>query len=125
MRVGTRFIASREADAHPAWQAAIVEAEADESVVSMAFNAGMPVPGPHRVLSRSIAAAEALTDDEAGVVRIAGVELPAARFGAMPPTAESTGTVDAMPFYAGQSAGAVRAIQPAGEIVEDLASGVR
>jgi nitronate monooxygenase len=125
VRVGTRFIASREADAHPAWQAAIVEAEADESVVSMAFNVGMPVPGPHRVLSRSIAAAEALTDEEAGVVRIAGVELPAARFGAMPPTAESTGTVDAMPFYAGQSAGAVRAIQPAGEIVEDLASGVR
>ena len=28
-------------------------------------------------------------------------------------------------FYAGQSAGAVHAIQPAAEIVEDLASGVR
>ena len=124
VRVGTRFVASRESDAHPAWQQAIIDAEADESVVSMAFNAGMPVPGPHRVLSRSIAAAEALAGEEAGVVRIASVELPAPRFGAMPPTARSTGAVDAMPHYAGQSAGAVRAIQPAAEIVEDLASGV-
>jgi len=82
------------------------------------------VPGPHRVLRRSIAAAEALTGEEAGVVRIAGVELPAARFGAMPPTARSTGAIDAMPHYAGQSAGAVRAIEPAADIVEDLASGV-
>jgi hypothetical protein len=29
-----------------------------------------------------------------------------------------------MPFYAGQSAGAVRTIQPAAEIVADLAAGV-
>ena len=43
----------------------------------------------------------------------------------MAPTRESTGAIEAMPFYAGQSAGAVHAIQPAAEIVEDLASGVR
>jgi hypothetical protein len=30
-----------------------------------------------------------------------------------------------MPFYAGQSAGAVGAIEPAAEIVRDLASGLR
>ena len=125
VRVGTRFIAAEEADAHPVWQQAVVEADTEESVVSTAFNAGMPVPGPHRVLRRSIAAAEALTGDEAGVVRIAGIELPALRFGATAPTRASTGAVDAMPFYAGQSVGAVRAVQPAVEIVRDLASGVR
>jgi nitronate monooxygenase len=124
VRVGTRFIAAGEADAHPAWQRAVVEAEAGESVVSMAFNAGMPVPGPHRVLRRSIEAAEALTGEQAGIVRLAGADLPNPRFGTMPPTRESTGTVEAMPFYAGESAGAVRAIQPAAEIMADLASGV-
>ena len=125
VRVGTRFIAATESDAHPAWQRAIVEAGADESVMSMAFNAGMPVPGPHRVLRRSIEAAEALARDDAGVVRMGGMELPVARFAPMPPTRESTGAIEAMPFYAGQSAGAVTAIRPAAEIVRELAAGVR
>lgn len=122
-RVGTRFIAAAESDAHPAWVQAIIEANADEAVVSTAFNAGMPEPGPHRVLRRSIEAAEALTDTHAGVVRVAGLELPVPRFSPQPPTRESTGTIAAMPFYAGQSVGAVRAVQPAAQIVAELAAG--
>jgi nitronate monooxygenase len=93
-------------------------------VVSMAFNAGLPEPGPHRVLRSSLAAAEALTDEQVGVLRLGGAEIPVPRFGAQPPTAQSTGHIEAMPFYAGQSAGAVRAIQPAADIVADLARGV-
>jgi NAD(P)H-dependent flavin oxidoreductase YrpB (nitropropane dioxygenase family) len=124
VRVGTRFIAARESEAHPDWQRALVDADADESVVSMAFNAGMPQPGPHRVLRRSVDAAAALAQEEAGVVVLAGVEIPVARFGAMPPTRETTGHAEAMAFYAGQSAGAVRAVQPAAEIMAELASGV-
>jgi hypothetical protein len=92
--------------------------------VSTLFNAGLPEPGPHRVLRGSIEAAEALTDTQAGVIRVAGLELPVPRFSAQPPTRESTGTIAAMPFYAGQSAGAVRAVQPAAEIVAELATGV-
>jgi nitronate monooxygenase len=76
------------------------------------------------VLQRSIAAAEALPDGEAGVVRLAGAELRVPRFGAQPPTRDSTGAVEAMPFYAGQSAGAVRHIQPAADIVAELAAGL-
>ena len=125
VRVGTRFIAAEESDAHPEWKRAIVAARAEDAVVSVAFNAGMPVPGPHRVLRRSIAAAEALADEQAGVVRLAGAEIPVARFAPTPPTAASTGAIEAMPFYAGQSAGAVTAIQPAADIVADLAAGLR
>lgn len=124
VRVGTALVATTESDAHPAWQRAIVDARAEESVVSMAFNAGMPVPGPHRVLRRSIEAAEALAGEDAGVVRMGGVEIPVARFAPLPPTRESTGAIEAMPFYAGQSAGAVTAIRPAAEIVRELAAGV-
>jgi nitronate monooxygenase len=62
--------------------------------------------------------------DEAGVLRVLGAEIPVARFGPQAPTRDSTGTIDAMPFYAGQSAGAVRAIQPAAKIVADLARGL-
>jgi nitronate monooxygenase len=124
VRVGTRFIAASESDAHPAWVQAVVDAAAEDAVVSTAFNVGLPEPGPHRVLRSSIEAAEALADDQAGVLRLAGAEIPVARFGAQPPTRESTGAVEAMPFYAGQSAGAVRTIQPAAEIMAELAAGV-
>jgi nitronate monooxygenase len=124
VRVGTRFIAAGEADAHPAWVQAVLDAGPADAVVSDAFNVGLPEPGPHRVLRGSIAAAEALADDEVGVVRLLGAEVPVGRFAAQPPTRESTGTIEAMPFYAGQSAGAVRAIQPAAEIVAELARGV-
>jgi nitronate monooxygenase len=125
VRVGTRFIVADESDAHPRWKRAIVEARAEDAVVSTAFNAGMPAPGPHRVLRGSIDAAEALDGDHAGVVRIGGAEIPVARFGPTPPTRESTGAIEAMPFYAGQSAGAVTAIQPAADIIAELSAGLR
>lgn len=124
VRIGTRFIAAAESDAHPAWVRAVIDATAEDSVVSSVFNAGLPTPGPHRVLRRSIAAAEALPDQQVGVVRLAGAEIPVARFGAVPPTRESTGAIEAMPFYAGESAGAVTRIQPAAEIVDELAAGL-
>jgi NAD(P)H-dependent flavin oxidoreductase YrpB (nitropropane dioxygenase family) len=79
--VGTRFIAATESEAHPAWVRAVLDASAEEAVVSEAFNVGLPEPGPHRVLRSSIEAAEALTTDEAGVVRLAGAEIPVPRFG--------------------------------------------
>jgi enoyl-[acyl-carrier protein] reductase II len=39
-RVGTRFIAAAESDAHPAWVDAVIAARAEEAVVSTMFNAG-------------------------------------------------------------------------------------
>ena len=102
VRVGTRFIASAESNAHPAWIRAVLEAQPEDAVVSTAYNVGLPVPGPHRVLRSSIAAAEALAEGaEVGVVRMFGAEIPVQRFSPSPPTAESTGTIEAMPFYAG------------------------
>jgi nitronate monooxygenase len=124
VRVGTRFIAAEESEAHPKWKQAVIAARASDSIVSMAFNVGMPEPGPHRVLRSSVEAAEALEDEQVGVVRIAGADVEVPRFAALPPTHEATGNVEAMPFYAGQSAGAVSAIQPAADIMAELARGV-
>jgi NAD(P)H-dependent flavin oxidoreductase YrpB (nitropropane dioxygenase family) len=124
VRVGTRFIAAAESDAHPAWVDAVIAARAEDAIVSTRFNVGLPVPGPHRVLRGSIEAAEALTDEQAGIIRLAGAEIPVARFSAQPPTRDSTGAITAMPFYAGQSAGAVRGIQPAADIVAELTAGI-
>jgi NAD(P)H-dependent flavin oxidoreductase YrpB (nitropropane dioxygenase family) len=124
VRVGTRFIAAAESDAHPKWIEAILHATANDAVVSVAFNADMPQPGPHRVLRSSIEAAEALAADDVGIVRLFGAEIPVTRFAPMPPSRESTGAIEAMPFYAGQSAGAVDAVRPAAEIMAELRSGL-
>ena len=123
-RVGTRFIAATESEAHPEWVQAVLEARAADAVVSHAFNVGMPEPGPHRVLRSSVEAAEALDADHAGVLRMFGAEIPVRRFGPQPPSREATGTIAAMPFYAGQSAGAVDAVRPAAAIVAELVAGV-
>jgi NAD(P)H-dependent flavin oxidoreductase YrpB (nitropropane dioxygenase family) len=116
VRIGTRFIAAAESEAHPAWIAAVIEATADDSVVTHAFNVGMPVPGPHRVLRSSLEAATAAGGDIAGT--IGDVALPL--FAPTPPSRDATGNVKAMPFYAGRSAGAVTKVKPAAAIIAEL-----
>jgi nitronate monooxygenase len=125
VRVGTRFIAAAESDAHPRWVAAVLDAAATDAVVSDAFNTGLVPPGPHRVLRSAIAAAEALPPEErAATLHLAGAEIPVPRFGPQPPTRDTTGEIAAMALYAGQSAGAVSDVRPAAEIVAELADGV-
>ena len=124
VRVGTRFIAAAESDAHPDWVAAVLAAAPEDAVVSDAYNVGLTPPGPHRVLRSALEAAAALPDGEAGVLRLAGAEIPVPRYGPQPPTRESTGATRAMAHYAGQSTGAVREIRPAAEIVAELAGGI-
>jgi len=55
---------------------------------------------------------------------MAGAEIPVPRFGPQPPTRDSTGEIAAMALYAGQSAGAVRDVRTAAEIVAELATGL-
>ena len=124
VRVGTRFIAATESDAHPDWVAALLDATATDAVVSEAFNTGLVPPGPHRVLRRALEAAEALPEGQAATLRMAGAEIPVPRFGPQPPTRDSTGATGAMALYAGQSAGAVREVTPAAEILAELATGL-
>jgi nitronate monooxygenase len=43
--------------------------------------------------------------------------MTASGFGFVPPAADAAGDIEAMPMYAGESAGLVDAIEPAAEIV--------
>ena len=49
--------------------------------------------------------------------------MPLLRFAVPTPTTAMTGHIEAMPLYAGESVGSVRAVQPAAEIVRELAEG--
>jgi nitronate monooxygenase len=119
VRLGTRFVAAREANAHPAYVQALIAAGAEDTVVTEAFSVMWP-HAPHRVLRSSVAAAEAFEGDIVGEVTIGDKKMFIPRFAVPTPTKETTGAIEAMPLYAGESVGAVKRVQPAAAIVNEL-----
>jgi NAD(P)H-dependent flavin oxidoreductase YrpB (nitropropane dioxygenase family) len=121
-RLGTRFLASTESDAHPDYVQAMLDASAGDTAVTTAFDVLWP-NAPHRVLRSCIAAAGDLeTDVVAEIPGQAGpTQLP--RFTPLPPTRATTGHTEAMALYAGESVGLVHEVKPAGDIVRELVNG--
>jgi NAD(P)H-dependent flavin oxidoreductase YrpB (nitropropane dioxygenase family) len=115
VRIGTRFLAASEADVHPQYLAALIDAAGTETCVTTAFEVGWP-DAPHRVLCSAIGEAERLAAADAGVHE--GEPLP--RFSSMPPRRATTGQISAMALYAGTSVGTVTREQPAADIVAEL-----
>jgi nitronate monooxygenase len=105
VRVGTRFIAATESNAHPAYVEALICSSADDTVITTAFGEGWP-DAPHRVLKSALAAGEAL-----GKAQNWAPDWPSSDF---------VGRVEAKALYAGQSVGAVRVRQSASTIVAEL-----
>jgi NAD(P)H-dependent flavin oxidoreductase YrpB (nitropropane dioxygenase family) len=123
VRVGTPFLAAREADAHPDWVRAVIAAKAADTVLTTGFGNGWP-DAPHRVLRASLEHARALTDEFVGEVALAGARIPVPRLSPMPPTREASGHVAAMCQYAGTSVDHVTRVCSAAEIVSELMAGV-
>jgi NAD(P)H-dependent flavin oxidoreductase YrpB (nitropropane dioxygenase family) len=122
VRVGTRFVAASESPAHPRYVAALIGAEAEDTLLSETFSVGWP-DAPHRVL-RS-AAEKALAYDQPVVGESAppwdpSTRAPIARLSSHTPTTLTSGIVEAMSLWAGESVGAVRQVQDAGAIVQEL-----
>ena len=118
-RMGTRFIVTPESGAHPTYKDAIVRADGDGTVLTDAFRTGWPDSVADSRVLRSAFERNASLPDGATVatVRIGPTTLDVPRFGFVPPAADAEGDIEAMPMYAGESAGLVDAIEPAAEIV--------
>lgn len=122
-RVGTRFVATAEADTHPSYVDALVAAEPEDTVLTTTFSVMWP-DAPHRVLRSCVEAAEALDDDVVGETELpGGSRMPIARLSPPCPARGTTGRTDAMALYAGQSVGAVHRVQGAADVVRELAEG--
>jgi nitronate monooxygenase len=115
VRVGTRFVAAEESNAHPQYIARLIAATAQDTVITEAFGANWP-NAPHRVLRTAVTAAQRLGD---GAIALAGSQ-EISRFHSMPPTRQVRGEIAAMALYAGHSVDAVTAVQPAHHIVAEL-----
>lgn len=123
-RMGTRFVATEESGAHPVYKQAVVDAAATETELVTDFSVFWPDgPQPHRVLRRALEAARALEGDVVGEMMLFGERQPVPKFAVAPPTADTTGTIEAFAMYAGTSVGAIDRIEPAAEVVERLAAG--
>jgi nitronate monooxygenase len=117
VRMGTRFVAAQESNAHPDYVRALISAQAEDSVRTTRFEVECALcPSTHGVLRSALEAA----DDFQGsfVAEFSGE--PIARFRGIPPFKGFTGNIGAMACYAGQSVGDVRGVQPAAEIVAEL-----
>ena len=124
--LGTRFVATSKADAHPVWQSAIIEASADDAVFTGVFDIGWE-DAPHRVIRNStLASWEAAGEPDSGerpgegdvVAETDGRELP--RYGDDVPLCRTTGNVEALALYAGTSAGAIVSVDDTSELTERL-----
>jgi len=121
-RIGTRFAATWESGAHPAYKQALVDAAATDTVVTETYSVWWP-GAPHRVLRSAVEAAVALNDEYVGEVSGDGEPFAIPRFAVRPPNGPTRGRIEAMALYAGQSVGAVHAIVPAAAVVRELAGG--
>jgi enoyl-[acyl-carrier protein] reductase II len=125
---GTRFLASVEADAHPGYKARVLGAGVGDTVVTTLF--GPEWPGePLRAL-RNAATDEWFGHEAEALAACAGQmaatlttpagPVPLPRFSAYLPTTAVDGDLDQLCLTAGESAGNIGALLPAGQIVEEM-----
>jgi nitronate monooxygenase len=124
VRVGTRLLATEESGAHPSYVAALLEAGAEDAVLTDAFSVMWPPgPEPHRTLRSALEAAQAFDGEVVGETRMGASTLPVPRFGVPCPNQATTGEIAAMVHYAGQGVGATAEVLPAAQVVTELADG--
>jgi len=126
VRVGTRFVAARESNAHALYRDALVRAGVDNTILTTAYGQDTGWPdAPHRVLRAGFDTASSL---EPGPVAeldrgdLSGL-VPIERFATLPPTSDCHGSISAMAHYAGLSVADVTKVMSAAEIIGELADG--
>jgi NAD(P)H-dependent flavin oxidoreductase YrpB (nitropropane dioxygenase family) len=123
VRVGTRFVASEEAGTHPAYVEKLIAAEAKDTILTEAFSANWP-NAPHRVLRSCVEAVDRFQGDVVGETAqpwAPNLRVPVHSRDSFVADKTTTGEFAAMPLWAGESVGGVKGLQPAGEIVRELA----
>ncbi|MDP3746685.1 MAG: nitronate monooxygenase [Phenylobacterium sp.] len=125
--IGTRFLASAEANIHPTYRARLLAAGETDTAHTGLFDLGWP-GAPHRVLRNPTLDAWAAAGRPAsgrrpgeGEVVAQGALGPIVRYASATPTAEVTGAVEVMSLWAGQGVGQIHEVRLAGEIVRDVA----
>jgi NAD(P)H-dependent flavin oxidoreductase YrpB (nitropropane dioxygenase family) len=131
--IGTRFLASEEAAIHPRYRELVLQANENDTVyLDNLFDVRWP-NAPHRTLRNQTvrsweAAGRPPSGDRPGEGDVIGNSRsigPIVRYQSYTPGADAEGEIDAMSLWAGQSVGLVTKLQPAGDIVREIAEQAR
>ena len=127
--LGTRFLATPEANAHPIYKQKVLDSTEEDTVRTTIFGYGWP-NAPHRTLrtpfveqwlgNEARGSEQRRDEPEIGETAFGGQRMPMRRFMGFPPGADTTGEIESMALLAGQSAGLVNEMKPAGEVVREL-----
>jgi NAD(P)H-dependent flavin oxidoreductase YrpB (nitropropane dioxygenase family) len=130
--IGSRLVASIEADAHADYKAAIVASNGADTLRTALFGQDMPHFNPMRVIANAVVRewhgreAEMPRQDEnlpfIATVQLGPTAIPARRFSSFVPTRDTVGDIDQMALLAGKGIGAIHSILPVAEIIEIMAA---
>lgn len=124
--MGTRFVATRESDAHEQYKMRLVEAGEKSTVYTICFNRGWNAM--HRVLRNNTfnvweahgCPLEGSKPGENDVVATHPAHGPIMRYSPASPFPEMTGNIDDMAMYAGEGVSRVKEILSASELIERI-----
>ena len=128
--MGTRFLATPEADIHPGYAVRLIAARSADTVHTTLFDGGWP-DAAHRVLENStyqgwVRAGRPPSGQRPGegeiVAELDGLPIP--RYSADEPRRATAGDIEAMCLYAGMGVGRIEAVKPAAEVVARIAQGL-
>ncbi len=125
---GTRFLASKEADAHDGYKQRVLKAKAGGTVITTVF--GPEWPGqPLRTLINEAVRISASREDEAlaepqrqtiGTTVLAGQSMPVPRYSAILPTRAFDADLEWACLTAGETAANIHSIESAADIIKNM-----
>ena len=126
--IGTRFIATREAEAHDEYKTAVSRAKASETVLSICFQDGWPIATGRTLRNRTIEMWEAAGCPPPGKRPGEGDLLTTnvvngsnkRRYSVGGPSPNDRGKISELPLWAGQGVDAIRDIPSAADLVPRL-----
>lgn len=133
--LGTRFVASTEADAFRDYKQRIVDAAASDTVMTQLFDIGWPNAN-HRVIrnatydrweaaGRPASGARPGEQQEVGELKLGEHRVLLQRYTVIPPLSGFDGDLEAMALYAGESVERIKDVAPTTELVARLLDELR
>jgi enoyl-[acyl-carrier protein] reductase II len=133
--VGTRLIASFEANAHPEYKDRVVAAGVEDTARHLIFGPEFPDASTRGLRNRIVREWERRDDPPPykvaseselpviGQARFFGQEIPMKRFCGFPPTPEFTGDLEEMSLLAGESIGQTKRLMSVANIIDEMMDG--
>ena len=125
---GSRFLAAQEAEAHQAYKDRVVSADVGDTAILSIYGPEWPGQAMRAIINDGARAAlgreaEAIKEAEGQVIGstvLNGQTIPLPRYSAILPTRDFDGDIEQACLTAGQSAGNIDELLPAGEIVRRM-----